>query len=308
MWHDLRTYQAALSKSLYPSQITAADPHRQFRARTKMQTLGRISLVKAHANAPFTLEPLAPATRDDSYVLHLQLNGNTAYAHRRGEVACSSDTLLLTNSQTVLMAEQRSPADAMVVKIPGPMLRDRVAEVERFCWLPTQANAGSAHILRTFMLDLWQWNGQIDQRARELMAQSLFNLMESAFLQEAMPEIGAGDARQQAYDRLRDVIAARLCDPDLKTGDIAQAVGMSRSKLYRLTGEVGTTVERLIIETRLDHVIRELEAQPGRDVTLTELAFEAGFRDASHFSRCFKRKFGTSPSRYRQSVQTAFRS
>lgn len=307
MWQDLRTYQAELSKSLYPSRITAADRQRQFRARTKTQALGSISLVKAHANAPFTLEPLAQSTRDDSYVLHLQLNGSTAYAHRHGEVACTSDTMLLTNSRTVLMAEQHSAADAIVVKIPGPMLRDHVTEVERFCWLPTQATAGSAHILRTFMLELWQWTERIDQRARERMAQSLFNLIECTFMRDSLPKFGPDDAHQKAYDRLRDVITKRLRDPDIKSGDIAHAIGMSRSKLYRLTGEAGTTVERLIIDARLNHVIRELEAQPGRDVTLTELAFEAGFSDASHFSRCFKRKFGSPPSRYRRSLLMAFR-
>jgi AraC-like DNA-binding protein len=299
MWHDLNAYQTELSKSLYPSQITAVEPDCEFRARTAIRTSGRLSLVKAHASAPFTLEPIAPTAREDSYVLHLQLKGNTAYVHRRGEVTCSTGTLLLTDSRAVLMAEQRSPADAMVVKIPGPLLRGRVREIERLCWLPTQTDAGSAFILRAFLLNLWHWNNHIDQRACEPMAEAMFNLMESSFTGQPCEMSTATTRSRQAYARVRDVIENRMSDPNLTTCHIAQAAGMSRSKLYRLTSEAGTTVEQLIIETRLNHVVRQLEAQPARDVTLTELAFEAGFGDASHFSRCFKRRFGTSPSRYR---------
>jgi AraC family transcriptional regulator len=36
-----------------------------------------------------------------------------------------------------------------------------------------------------------------------------------------------------------------------------------------------------------------------RDVALTEIALQSGFSSQSHFSRCFKCAFGTTPSRYR---------
>ncbi len=301
-WHNLSTYQAALSESLYPSRLIAAEARNRFRARTATQTLGPLSLVKAHANAPFTLEPMTRTRREDCYVLHLQLNGRTAYSHRDGEIPCSPNTLLLTNSRDVIMAEQRSAADAMVVKIPGQMLRDRFEEAEQFCWLPTQSNAGAAHILRTFLLDLWRWGAQIEARSRNSMLNSLFCMMESVFVHgnEAGAEF---PALHDPCLPVRREIARRLHDPDLRVADIARAVGMSRSKLYRVTAQAGTTVERLVIDTRLDHVIAKFHAREDDRTNLTELALDAGFFDPSHFSRCFRRKFGTTPSAYREALR-----
>lgn len=303
MLDSLNAYQASLSRSLYPSRITVKNPQRQFRASMDFQNFGRLIVVKAYANAPFVLEPLSHWTnREDSYVLHLQLAGEAAYLHCSGEVPCSTNTLLLTNTQNVVLAEQKSEADAIVVKIPGKMLRERFQHAEGFCWVATNASSGAAEILRSFLLDLWKWNASLGNRERELMSLSLLNLIEAAFRQDDASEHQLSAGHERLHQRLRHEIASRLSDPDLKNTDLAVAMGMSRSKLYRMTRDLGTTVERLIIETRLDHVARQLETRQKDEATLTALAFEFGFNDMSHFSRCFKRRFGTSPSVYRKSA------
>ncbi len=79
--------------------------------------------------------------------------------------------------------------------------------------------------------------------------------------------------------------------------EVAQAVGINATHLaamfhkhYRCT--VGEYLRRL----RLDHAAAELMRS---ERSLAEIAVEAGFYDQSHFTRAFKRFFGTTPSEVR---------
>lgn len=299
MWENLQGYQASLSKSLFPSRLTMNDPWCDFRARSVNRGFGMLSMIKAHANAAFTLERLAAEDRRaDRFVLHLQTTGQSAYMHKGGEVFCPAKTLLLVDVQNVLLAEQRSPADAIVIKIPGQFIRGQIRQVEDFCWNPVAADQGAADILRNFMLNTWAWGDKLDGHEGRMLALSMFSLIESVFHQSAA---GQGAAREQEsfYRRLRQEIADRLDEPALTVDDLARAMGVSRSSLYRLTSYAGMTIGQVIIDVRLEHVARELLKPHRQDATLTELAFEAGFRDLSHFSRRFKQRFGKSPSDYR---------
>jgi AraC-like DNA-binding protein len=40
-------------------------------------------------------------------------------------------------------------------------------------------------------------------------------------------------------------------------------------------------------------------------MNVTEIAFESGFKDVSHFSRVFKARFGVGPMAYRQEIPVA---
>lgn len=56
-----------------------------------------------------------------------------------------------------------------------------------------------------------------------------------------------------------------------------------------------TTPGKWLYSKRLDHAAQLLRST---DMNITEITFECGFEDVSHFSRSFKEKFGVSPSRY----------
>jgi AraC family transcriptional regulator, exoenzyme S synthesis regulatory protein ExsA len=60
----------------------------------------------------------------------------------------------------------------------------------------------------------------------------------------------------------------------------------------------GTSPGKWLLERRLMQSVSLLQTT---QLSITEIAFECGFEDLSHFSRAFKEKFGQTPSAYRES-------
>ena len=99
---------------------------------------------------------------------------------------------------------------------------------------------------------------------------------------------------------------------------VEQAVKIMRQKIFepettkKLAQMLGSTVRQLN-RVFLEHakaspqeVWRDMRLQHGRwrlmnsKRTITQIAYECGFADSSHFSRWFKTKFGETPKSYRE--------
>ena len=60
---------------------------------------------------------------------------------------------------------------------------------------------------------------------------------------------------------------------------------------------VAATPTGFIAEQRLQRAAEALRRHDGRSVT--QIAFDIGFSDSAFFSRCFRRRFGETPSAWR---------
>lgn len=103
--------------------------------------------------------------------------------------------------------------------------------------------------------------------------------------------------------RAEALIAARLDDPELTVATIAGALGVSRRHLDRAFAADGRSASRALWQARLERCHRDLLLEPGAGVS--EIAFRWGFSDAAHFSRAFRRAYGTSPSQLRASASAS---
>jgi PAS domain S-box-containing protein len=93
-----------------------------------------------------------------------------------------------------------------------------------------------------------------------------------------------------------DLCRRRFADP-LKAGDLAQAAGMTPTKLERLMRRtVGLSPKQLIIRTRIDEALRRLD---DTELSLAAIAGECGFYDQSSFTRQFQHVVGMTPGAYR---------
>ena len=95
----------------------------------------------------------------------------------------------------------------------------------------------------------------------------------------------------------RDLLLKDLRDPP-SIRELARASGMSHPRLGKHFKSVfGCSPFEMLRMKRLEWS-RELVA--GNDMTLTEIAYETGYANSSHFSKAFLTHYGVQPSRYRK--------
>ncbi len=93
-----------------------------------------------------------------------------------------------------------------------------------------------------------------------------------------------------------EVIENNIADPDLDIERFASEIGVSRMQLYRkLDALTEMTVKEFVRNIRLKRAAQMLVQ---KKLNVSEVAYAVGFKDLSHFRKCFKQEFGMSASEY----------
>jgi AraC-like DNA-binding protein len=125
-----------------------------------------------------------------------------------------------------------------------------------------------------------------------------------------------GDAAHHATARglraarslaVRQSVLAQLRNPRLSAAEVAKANGVSERYLRQLFADSGTSFLDFLIEQRLQLAHRLLLNPLYRNRHISEIAFEAGFSDLSHFNRRFRARFGETPSAVRATTMRSAR-
>jgi AraC family transcriptional regulator of adaptative response / methylphosphotriester-DNA alkyltransferase methyltransferase len=95
-------------------------------------------------------------------------------------------------------------------------------------------------------------------------------------------------------------IEARHDDPTLTLSDVARDVATSSRQLQRVFSEhAGGAFRDELAAVRMQHAAVLLQTT---DLTVAEVARRAGYRQAAHFAKAFRRHHGTSPSGLRRAT------
>lgn len=118
-----------------------------------------------------------------------------------------------------------------------------------------------------------------------------------AALSEGEP-IDDSDPDRDFLEKLRNLVAENLSEPDFGVPDMARHVGVSTSILYKkLRALTGTTVNEFIRMIRMKRAEELLES--GR-YNVNEVAIAVGYNDSRYFSREFRKIIGKYPGNVRK--------
>ena len=110
-------------------------------------------------------------------------------------------------------------------------------------------------------------------------------------------------ARQNAKDvtfikRLNGIIGIHLSNERFGVSELASEMSMSRSNLHRKIKSVtGSSVSQYLRKIRLNKALELLKEDT---FTISEVAYQVGFRSPNYFSKCFQEQFGFLPSEIRE--------
>lgn len=126
---------------------------------------------------------------------------------------------------------------------------------------------------------------------------SYFSKMPNLSSGESAPELDI-EIEDAFLKKARMAVEKDFANEDFDIHRLCRALTMSRAQLHRkLTALTGMSATHFIRSIRLQRAKELLETT---SLTVSEIAYEVGFRDPNYFSRTFTEEFGTPPSETRK--------
>lgn len=183
---------------------------------------------------------------------------------------------------------RRLKSDARTSHVPIILLTAKATHGERIEGLESGADD---YIVKPFD------DNELILRLRNLLAtRSRFQkkLKEGNFLQ--LQDVNITSIDEEFLRKAVQVVEDNIDNPDFSVETLASETGMSRAQFHRkIRALADHSTTEFIRSIRLDRAARLLERRAG---TVTEIAYMVGFGSQAYFSKCFRERFGTSPSDY----------
>jgi AraC-like DNA-binding protein len=255
-------------------------------------------LRRAEMLRPFTARADRGATRladgDDTVCLMIKSGGRMSLSQGRHEAVPEvGDGMLLVYRHPSRVHFRQ--ATYLSLRVPLGALA-MLVDVESAAGRRIRGDTAPLQLLRRYVASLPE--RLTDPALGGLVATHVHDLMALA--------IGAtGEGREIA--RGRGVRAARLAaieadltlDASLSIDEIARRQGVTTRYVQILFEDAGTTFGEFVTARRLDAARAMLRSPRYAQWSVAGIAFEAGFKDLSHFNRRFRQRFGLTPREFR---------
>jgi AraC family transcriptional regulator, positive regulator of tynA and feaB len=98
--------------------------------------------------------------------------------------------------------------------------------------------------------------------------------------------------------KIRDCIRQRCSEPQLTAADIAASLNVPPRVLHRVPSN--TTFASELLDARISVAQQMLTSPSLKELSIIEIAHQAGFLSGSHFSRSIRKRTGRTPQELRR--------
>lgn len=186
--------------------------------------------------------------------------------------------------------------DERTSHIPIILLTARADADSRLTGLETGADAYLAKPFnrRELLVRLENMLGN-QQKIRAHFARKFANGFTHPAINEVPPSVN--EIEDSFIERVRTIVEDNYKNEDFALPQLCREMSMSRSQLYRkMKALINTSPSDFIRSYRLEKARQLLSNE---ETTVSEAAWQSGFKDVAHFSKLFLEAFGYSPSQER---------
>ena len=282
---------------LAPRKI-AEQPFQGTISRTDVASI-QISRVEATKHVVHRLRSHIARSVGDVYFVNLQLDGVGRYTQLGHEQICGPGDLAIVDTTEPFEIANCRNFSLFCFAVPRQLLPSALAERPRLRLSATEAGRALSRTLAGHA---------------ELCLRSELNSGISAFGDQHVVDLishAPGILKERPLERagrsvllsmMLDYIDRHLDDSELGADRLALKFHCSQRYVHKLFSTTGRSVGEHINGQRILVCTRNLLDHAHRRATVAEIAFNAGFRDISHFNRLFKRSTGLAPREFRRAM------
>jgi AraC-like DNA-binding protein len=285
-------------------------PDRPFSQQLNGWSYDTVGLVRFEGSVDRIASPssaVAATMRPDFY-LCLQFSPEPlSYSQRGRDVVLDTATAVLGSCTEPFDLRAKDHNAFVHVSIPQARLKDLVAGAEDLVAKPIPSDNAAMRHLRRYVGFLSAPGGLEDDA--DMIAHVETTLTDLVAL-----ALGAGrDVAEMA--QMRGLRAARLqavlreiragfANPGFSPDDVARRLRVTQRYVQNLLQEAGSSFTERVLELRLQRARATLGELRCDRMKIGEIAEACGFNEIPYFNRCFRRRFGASPTQYREGNNT----
>lgn len=301
-----RFWETAVSDLYAKAAVTVENPV-HFYGRIEWHRLGDIVLSDVRStSSTINHEREHIRSNGDSLLqINFQIEGTGTVTQDGREAVTRPGEIAVYDSSRPYQMRFGGPFRQFGVDLPRALVRNRFGCSERVTARCLAGTSGPGRFLYSYVRSLILEKDEGDPLVAEHLQHNLLNLLEIALkpLEHADTPTKSPD-RLATLSRVKAYIVEHLADAELSPPMVAGVHGLSLRSLYYLFEDEGTTVCRFIQDARLDQCKREIEDARMLARSVTDIALRWGFKDSAHFSRTFRKRFGTTPRECRAGART----
>lgn len=229
------------------------------------------------------------------YLLSWQVAGEAHIEQGKARIRLAPGGIAIVDGRQPMHVAFPTEVRRIVAKLPARAVEERLPGFLKSPTLAFTPTGPLAEMLFSYLAQLSDEGSVLEPKDMELISENICNLLKITAGHAGLDSIDSKSLRQQAVVRY---MRQKACDPDLTLDAVANHVNMSRRTVQKILQEINSSFTEFITEERLLSAAKKLH--PSVRLPVSDIAYKSGFSDISHFNHLFKRRFGMTPSDYRE--------
>jgi len=282
---------------------TATEAGEDFNGHVQFGDVGGVKLCRAVIRTPHRVARTSELIRrDDRGILKVvfQLSGRAVIEQCGRQLVLNPGEWSIYDASRPYVVVNPEAIEFLAMLVPREKLVTANMDVSRYMLQRSSSTVGLGRLICAHVGVLLDEMSGLDADSEQQLVDSALALVQLAVAGGSGPG-RAASVGVVSKERIKAHINRHLRNPDFSIESIADVMHCSKRYLHKMFNEDSETISHFLWNARLERCRADLSNPELRGKSITLIAFSWGFNNAAHFSRCFRARFGSSPSEYRLS-------
>ena len=277
---------------------------RPFSGASESAQVDRVVLTHLHSvDQKIVWTPVRNSTDDGALLVTLQTLGLGVLIQDGREARLGPGCISVHESGRPFTWVFPDEFEQLIVRIPRDSVAAKLCETRHLTARVINGTSGIGSLVSGFLHQTFAVLGNCSPSAAYHLSKISCDLIHTALSEFHGQEESQPCGQSALLHRAKQVIESNLHDPDLNPRRVAAMSRISLRYLQNLFKDENTTPTSWIWERRVKRGADLLTDPLFANTSISEIAFECGFSDYSHFNHRFRAAYSLSPSEYRVQQQ-----